>query len=151
GRVVCVVLVAVVCNKPAAHKIGGFRLHSHMYFCTICWITTESNPWLFPNCSPAFPPCTNAEQRKQGLEYCMVTGPTTCKNFVKLHVTWFTQLSWQPYFNLVNQVVFNPMHNFSQYITTMYLCVVKSHIYNIWVQGKILHTNHELKVLHEML
>ncbi|KAG1747039.1 uncharacterized protein EDB91DRAFT_1079678 [Suillus paluster] len=32
GRLVCVILVAVVCNKPAAHKIGGFVSHSHTHF-----------------------------------------------------------------------------------------------------------------------
>lgn len=39
GRLVCVALVAVVCDKPAAHKLGGFGSHSHTYFCTLCWIT----------------------------------------------------------------------------------------------------------------
>jgi len=39
GRLVHVVLVAVVCDKPAAHKIDGFASHSHRYFCTCCWIT----------------------------------------------------------------------------------------------------------------
>jgi hypothetical protein len=39
GRVVRVVLVAVVCDKPAAHKMGGFASHSHTNFCTVCWIT----------------------------------------------------------------------------------------------------------------
>jgi hypothetical protein len=39
GWLVCIALVAVVCNKPAAHKLGGFGSHSHTYFCTLCWIT----------------------------------------------------------------------------------------------------------------
>jgi hypothetical protein len=44
-----VVLVAVVCDKPAAHKVGGFGSHSHMNFCTLCWITThdKSKPAAF--------------------------------------------------------------------------------------------------------
>ncbi|KAG2747856.1 hypothetical protein P692DRAFT_201652591, partial [Suillus brevipes Sb2] len=33
GRLVCVILVAVVCDKPAAHKVGGFASHSHTHFC----------------------------------------------------------------------------------------------------------------------
>src|SRR6267154_4597507 len=38
GRLVRLILVAVVCDKPAAHKIGGFASHSHTKFCTACWI-----------------------------------------------------------------------------------------------------------------
>ena len=34
-------LVVVVCDKPAAHKIGGFASHSHTNFCTECWISIE--------------------------------------------------------------------------------------------------------------
>ena len=38
GCLVHFVLVAVVCDKPAAHKIGGFASHSHNNFCTLCWV-----------------------------------------------------------------------------------------------------------------
>jgi hypothetical protein len=41
GRLVRVALVAVVCDKPAAHKLGGFGSHSHTNFCTMCWISQE--------------------------------------------------------------------------------------------------------------
>jgi hypothetical protein len=39
GRLVRVILVGVCCDKPAAHKMGGFGGHAHTYFCTCCWIT----------------------------------------------------------------------------------------------------------------
>lgn len=42
GRRVRVVLVAVVCDKPAAHKLGGFGSHTHTLFCTRCWIDQNS-------------------------------------------------------------------------------------------------------------
>ncbi|KAJ7774305.1 hypothetical protein DFH07DRAFT_952551 [Mycena maculata] len=38
GRLIRVALVAVVCDKPAMHKVGGFGSHSHTNFCTMCWI-----------------------------------------------------------------------------------------------------------------
>jgi hypothetical protein len=41
GRLVRVILVAVVCDKPAAHKMGGFASHSHNHFCTLCWISAH--------------------------------------------------------------------------------------------------------------
>lgn len=39
GRLVRVALVAVVCDKPAAHKLGGFGSHKHTFFCTKCWVS----------------------------------------------------------------------------------------------------------------
>lgn len=42
GRLVRVALVALVCDKPAAHKLGGFGSHSHTFFCTRCWIKQEN-------------------------------------------------------------------------------------------------------------
>ena len=53
----------------------------------------------------------NEEQRQLGEEYRKLPMPTTCKNFVKVHATRYTQLSYLPYFNLVDQVVIDPMHN----------------------------------------
>ena len=41
GRLVRVALVAVVCDKPAAHKLGGFGAHSHRLFCTKCWVSQD--------------------------------------------------------------------------------------------------------------
>jgi hypothetical protein len=41
GRLVRVILVAVVCDKPAAHKTGGFASHSHNNFCSLCWISAH--------------------------------------------------------------------------------------------------------------
>lgn len=38
GRRVHVILVCVICDKPAAHKLGGFGSHSHTFFCHRCWI-----------------------------------------------------------------------------------------------------------------
>lgn len=37
GRLVRLILVALVCDKPVVHKLGGFGLHSHHFFCTRCW------------------------------------------------------------------------------------------------------------------
>ncbi|KAG1818070.1 uncharacterized protein BJ212DRAFT_1298920 [Suillus subaureus] len=81
---------------------------------------------------------------KLGEKYQQLTTPTTCKNFVKDYATCYTQLSRLPYFNLVNQVVIDPMHN-------LFLGLIKMHFYNIWVQGKVLHPNHELTTFHNML
>ena len=59
----------------------------------------------------AFHPRTNEEQCQLGEEYCKLPIPTARKNFVKDHATQYTQLSHLPYFNLVEQIIINPMHN----------------------------------------
>ena len=41
GWLVCVILIAVVCNKPAMHKMGGFASHSHNNFCSLYWISAS--------------------------------------------------------------------------------------------------------------
>ncbi|KAG1826357.1 hypothetical protein EV424DRAFT_1345673 [Suillus variegatus] len=87
---------------------------------------------------------TNLQQRELGEQYRQLTTPTACKNFVKDFATRYTQLSRLPYFDLVNQVVIDPMHN-------LFLGLVKTHFYNIWVQGKVLRPNHELTAFHDML
>jgi len=42
GHLMHVILVAAICDKPAAHKIGGIASHSHTLFCTLCWITLHN-------------------------------------------------------------------------------------------------------------
>ncbi|KAG1727964.1 uncharacterized protein EDB91DRAFT_1239467 [Suillus paluster] len=102
-----------------------------MHFCTVCWISIydKDKPKAF---------------EKGGEEYRNLTTPNARKIFVKEHATCYTQLSRLLYFNLVEQIVVDPMHN-------LFLGLVKTHFYNIWVQSKILRPNHELEVLHEML
>lgn len=111
----------------------------------------------------AFEPRTNEQQRELGERYRKLTTVNARKNFVKEHATRYTQLSRLPYFDLVEQIVIDPMHNlflgeFSilhryqlRGVHTSYIGLVKTHFYNIWVQGKILRANHELDMFHEML
>jgi hypothetical protein len=53
----------------------------------------------------------NEEQRQLGEEYRKLPTPTARKNFVKVYATHYTQLSRLLYFNLVDQVVIDLMHN----------------------------------------
>lgn len=91
-----------------------------------------------------FKPRTDQQQRALGNQYHALTNPTVHKNFVREHATHYTQLSCLPYFDLVQQIVIDPMHN-------LFLGLVKTYFYNIWVQNKILQPNHELTKWHELL
>ncbi|KIM59498.1 hypothetical protein SCLCIDRAFT_16493 [Scleroderma citrinum Foug A] len=126
GHLVRVILVAVICDKPAAHKIGGFGSHSHTNLCHACWIMQADKDKAKAFLQNAFKPQTDAEQCELSEWYCLLTTAAAHKNFIKDFTTRFTQLSRLPYFNLVNQI-------------------------NIWVQGKILRANHKLCILHELL
>jgi hypothetical protein len=42
GRRVWVALLCVICDAPAAHKLGGFGSHGHTLFCTRCWVNISS-------------------------------------------------------------------------------------------------------------
>jgi hypothetical protein len=59
----------------------------------------------------AFPLRTNDEQRRLGEAYRQLPTPNARKNFVKDHATRYTQLARLPYFDLVQQIVVDLMHN----------------------------------------
>ncbi|KAJ7126601.1 hypothetical protein C8R43DRAFT_897637 [Mycena crocata] len=144
GRRIRVVLLAVVCDKPAAHKIGGFGSHSHTCYCTMCWITIKDKKTAASFTPDAFRTRTNEEHRRLGDEYQKLKNASQRAKFVKKYATRYTQLSRLPYFDIVRQIVIDPMHNLLMGLT-------KTHFHTIWVQGKILREKHELRVFHEML
>ncbi|KIN99331.1 hypothetical protein M404DRAFT_39984, partial [Pisolithus tinctorius Marx 270] len=111
GCLIHVTLVAVMCDKPAAHKIGGFASHSHNYYCMCCWICSMDKGNVNAFQKAAHPPWTNVEQCHLGKEYHNLPSPNVQKIFVKDFATHCSQLSHLPYFNLVEQVVIDPMHN----------------------------------------
>jgi hypothetical protein len=59
----------------------------------------------------AFRRRTNEEHRRLGDDYHRLNAPTARKNFVKEHATRYSELSRLPYFNMVEQIVIDPMHN----------------------------------------
>ncbi|KAJ7583887.1 hypothetical protein C8J56DRAFT_1166808 [Mycena floridula] len=114
GRLVRVALVALVCDKPAAHKLAGF------------------------------PARTNEGQRDLQLRYLKLKTNAQREKFVKEHATRWTELHRLPYFDVCHMVVIDPMHN-------LFLGVVKTHFYHIWVQQNVLRKTKELRSLHAIL
>ncbi|KAJ7864719.1 hypothetical protein B0H13DRAFT_2237002 [Mycena leptocephala] len=122
------VRVALVCDKPAAHKPGGFGSHSQTNFCTMCWITQsmKASPEAFKENGESIflPERTDAEHHRLQKEYL--------------------ESSSLPYFNICEMIVIDPMHN-------LFLGVVKTHLYHIWVQLNVLRKTKELRTLHALL
>ncbi|KAF7372684.1 hypothetical protein MVEN_00131700 [Mycena venus] len=144
GRLIRVALVAVVCDKPAAYKIGGFGSHSHTHFCTLCWICQDlkSTPEAFKE--NGFPERTNKRHRELQKEYLKCTTKSARDAFVKQYATRWCELHRLPYFNICEMIVIDPMHN-------LFLGVVKTHFYHIWVQLNVLRKTKELRSLHAIL
>ncbi|KIO00608.1 hypothetical protein M404DRAFT_29307 [Pisolithus tinctorius Marx 270] len=82
GRLVHVILVAVVCDKPAAHKIGGFGSHSHTHFCHNCWICQNDKDKNKAFVQDAFRLRTDKEHHKLGEKYCLLTTAAARKKFI---------------------------------------------------------------------
>jgi hypothetical protein len=120
------IFLALVCDKPAAHKVAGFGPPGHRYFCHRCWVEQQDlrTPKAFANQGKlgyavalidnntisAFRYRTDAQHRELGAKFQQICDPKQQENFVKEHSTRFTQLSRLPYFDIIRQVVIDPMH-----------------------------------------
>ncbi|EPS99806.1 hypothetical protein FOMPIDRAFT_1030690 [Fomitopsis schrenkii] len=144
GRLVRVILICVCCDKPAAHKLGGFGSHSHTFFCTRCWIKQSQKACTEAFKKGAFPARTHAEQLKLAEEYARCTTQAARDEFVKNFASRWCELARLPYFDVCQMIVIDPMHN-------LLLGLVKTHFYHIWIQLKVLRKTKELRRFHEIL
>ncbi|KAJ7599532.1 hypothetical protein C8J56DRAFT_1040411 [Mycena floridula] len=110
GRLVCVILVAIICDKPPAHKLGSFGSHSHTFFRRRCWICQADK-------------ATSAAYEKDARRYANLKTKTAQKDFVKEHTTRWCELARLPYFDICRMIVIDPMHN-------LILGLVKTHFYH---------------------
>ena len=111
GRLVRVILVALVCDKPAAHKLGGFASHAHRLFCTKCSVEQNEKASSKSFAQGGFPARTDAEHREKQVVYAQCTSKSARDKFVKVHATRYSELSRLPYFNMIPMIVIDPMHN----------------------------------------
>ncbi|KAF7367759.1 hypothetical protein MSAN_00839900 [Mycena sanguinolenta] len=144
GRLVRVILAGVICDKPAAHKMGGFGSHNHQFFCTRCWICQQDKTSEAAFQKNGFPERTDAEHRRRQQEYLKCTTAAAKKAFVTAYATRWCQLSRLPYFDLCRMIVIDPMHN-------LLLGLVKTHFYQIWVLHKVLRKTKEMRRFHALL
>ncbi|OCH84788.1 hypothetical protein OBBRIDRAFT_798774 [Obba rivulosa] len=144
GRCVRVVLVGLICDKPAAHKLARYGSHSHTHFCTRDWITKALKASLDAFIKDAFTRRTNTEHRDHMERYRALLTDAAHEHFVKDHAACWSELAHLPYFDMCRMVVVDPMHN-------LFLGLVKSHFYHIWVQTKVLQITRKLRNFHALL
>ncbi|KAK0470420.1 uncharacterized protein EV420DRAFT_1616565 [Desarmillaria tabescens] len=136
--------IGVICDKPAAHKLGGFGSHSHTNFCHHCWISLSEKQTAAAFQSDACKPRSHEEQFTLMKEYLALLNETQWKTFVSTYATRWCELARLPYFDVCRMIVIDPMHN-------LLLGLVKTHFYNIWIQLNVLHKNKELRHFHDIL
>ncbi|KAF7377085.1 hypothetical protein MSAN_00127100 [Mycena sanguinolenta] len=105
GRLLRVILVGVICDKPAAHKMGGFGSHSHQFFCTRCWIRQQDKASEEAFLKNGFRERTDSEHRRLQQEYLKCTTAAARKAFVTAYATRWCQLARLPYFDLCRMIV----------------------------------------------
>jgi hypothetical protein len=127
GRLIRVILLCVCCDKPAAHKLGGFGSHSHTFFCTQCWIRQQQKAtkeafrrngmFIYPvhhtftHFSLGFKPRSHTEQLKYAQEYARCSSQASRDTFVKEFASRWFELARLPYFDVCRMIIIDPMHN----------------------------------------
>lgn len=114
----------MVCDLPAAWKIGGFPSHNHHYFCSICWCNRKIHSYDDFN--------VESWIRRQDKEchYHAEQWKTAPSNsaaqsfFDKSGVRWL-ELLRLPYYEPSHFLVIDPMHN-------LFLGLVKEHFQGIF-------------------
>jgi hypothetical protein len=109
GRLLRLILIAICCDKPAAHKMGGFGSHSHTFFCTKCWVKQSDkgsckayekdgnnvNLFCFFLCSNgvviSFPQRTDRQHRESGERYANLATNAAREEFVRLNAARWTE------------------------------------------------------------
>ena len=112
-----VALVCIACDRPAAHKIGGFlgAGHSSNHACCYC---TKNFPYdktikkMDYSGFNSFAPLRNhIDHKNHGSEWIRAKSKSERDTIEKIYGSRFTQLNLLPYFDSINQIALDPMHN----------------------------------------
>ncbi|KAI0323219.1 hypothetical protein GY45DRAFT_1410608 [Cubamyces sp. BRFM 1775] len=111
GRRIRVILVGVFCDKPAAHKLGGFGSHTHTFFCTHDWISQGQKATKEAFTPNGFRARTDKHHRMLMEEYRQATTKSAREEHASMYATRWSELARLPYFDMCRMVVVDPMHN----------------------------------------
>jgi hypothetical protein len=125
GRLVRCALVCVVCDLPAARKVGGFASYAHNFFCSVCWSELGPSDKKYSDFNySAWKWRTSDECRACAEIYqTSVTAGAAQKAFDDSGIR-SSDLLRLPYFELPQMVVVDPMHN-------LFLGLLKTHFINV--------------------
>ncbi|OSD01435.1 hypothetical protein PYCCODRAFT_1425928 [Trametes coccinea BRFM310] len=87
---------------------------------------------------------TDEQHRLLMEEYRSADTKTAREEHASMYATRWSELARLPYFDFCRMIVVDPMHN-------LFLGLVKTHFYHIWVQLKIFRKSKELNRVHQIL
>lgn len=123
GRLVLAALVAVVCDLPAARKVGGFSSHSHRYFCSMCWCTRFNHTYDDINVK-SWIRRTNEECRQLAERWRSAPSNAAAqRSFDTSGIRW-SELLRLPYYEPARFLIIDPMHN-------LFLGLIKEHFQGV--------------------
>jgi hypothetical protein len=124
GRLILCAIILVICDLPAARKIGGFASHGHEYYCSVCWCTkTEHQGYNNFQCS-TWKYRTNEDCRKAAQKFRDATTLANANSsFDNSGLRW-SELLRLEYYDPTKFLAVDPMHN-------LFLGVIKEHFQNI--------------------
>ena len=124
GRLILCAIILIICDLPAARKIGGFASHGHEYYCSVCWCTKtehqgynnfQYNTWRYR---------TNEDCRKAAEKFRDATTPAKANSsFDKSGLRW-SELLRLEYYDPTKFLAIDPMHN-------LFLGIIKEHFQSI--------------------
>ena len=123
GRLVFCALIVVICDLPAARKIGGFSACSHEYFCSVCWCNKTQDGYSNFD-SAKWKRRTNEDCRQFAERFHAATdAKSAASSFDRTGLRW-SELLRLPYYDPTRFLVVDPMHN-------LFLGLIKEHFQGI--------------------
>ena len=123
GRLVRCALLLLVCDLPAARKAAGFASTAHEHFCSICHCTRSQHGYGDLDYH-AWQRRTNSECRSFASRFEAAKDEETRAELFKRSGMRWSELLRLPYFDIVQCVVVDAMHN-------LFLGLIKEHFTGI--------------------
>jgi hypothetical protein len=119
GRLVRCALIAVICDLPAARKVGGFAAFSHMHFCSVCHCHRKKEGYGNTNYD-GWKRRTADECRTFAEQYKAAENEKERQSIFDSAGLRWSELLRLPYFDPARFIVVDAMHN-------LFLGLVKEH------------------------
>jgi hypothetical protein len=129
GRLVRCALVLLVCDLPAARKAAGFASAAHEHFCSVCHCTRSQHGYGDLDYH-AWRRRTNCECRSFASRFEAAKDEDTRADLFKQSGIRWSELLRLPYFDIVQCVVVDAMHN-------LFLGLIKEHFTSILGIGSL--------------
>lgn len=123
GRLVRCALLLLVCDLPAARKAAGFASSAHEHFCSICHCTRSQHGYGHLDYD-MWRKRTNSECRSFASRFEVAKDEETRAELFKQSGIRWSELLRLPYFDIVQCVVVDAMHN-------LFLGLIKEHFTSI--------------------